>query len=231
MLLHLVGYFQVLFWKSSFLFQRVAALKRREEALKKKREEERLKKTVVFQTLQPTSIENNPKPPSRVTITEIDDTTTDGKEQASKENASVAPLGFGPTAKPLKPKPLFDYAKAVGVKPGRNTKRKTERPITTRASTPSTKIVKTDNVKTHTAKQANGQNSTSTLGTERQPESRAGQSPPAMSSHENVSTRSVPPSLQGPHVGRVPPGIVKSRVTALEGTLPQVVFHTNWTWR
>lgn len=176
--------------------------------------------------MQPSSLENNPKPPSRVTITEIDDTTTDGREQASKESAM--PLGFGPTAKPLKPKPLFDYAKAVGVKPGRSTKRKTERSITSDASTPSTKIVKTDNVKIHSVKQANGQNSTKTIETERQPRSRAGQSPPAISSHENVST-SVPPALQGPYVGRVPPGIVKARVTVLEGTLPQVVFHSNST--
>ncbi|XP_024397033.1 uncharacterized protein [Physcomitrium patens] len=160
---------------------RVAALKRKEE--------ERMNKTIVFQTVPQPAVENvirtppvsrvtitevdesateeredskGAAPASTVTITEIDDSTTDewdvlkGAAPAStviitevdesytdgiKEtqngvlgNGSTtgvrkdlnktanAPLGFG-TTKPLAPKPMFDYAKAIGMQKSRSFKR------------------------------------------------------------------------------------------------------------
>lgn len=145
-------------------------MKRREEereAALKRREAELLKKTVVFQTLQPTADKDHTGPAvPRVTITEVDESTTDGTENRNKENA-CSPLGFGPTTIPLKPRPAFDYARAVGVKAGRNIKRKLNRSTVTGTSAPESKIIKTVSIDKHPAKQAGGENFQASLDTTR----------------------------------------------------------------
>lgn len=74
---------------------------------------------------------------STVIITEVDESYTDGLQETQNgilgyvsstgerkdSNAPAnAPLGFG-TTKPLAPKPMFDYAKAIGMQKSRSFKR------------------------------------------------------------------------------------------------------------
>jgi hypothetical protein len=103
-----------------------------------------LKKTVVFQAVQP-------RPPiddyaatavPRATITELDEPTKDEKENGSEQNIQV-PLGLGPTSKPLNPGFGFDYAKAFGVRPI-NIKRKPGEPMNVGVATGVRKMVKQD---------------------------------------------------------------------------------------
>lgn len=79
----------------------------------KRREEERLKRTVVFQTVEP-NYQNELKksPVSTLTITEVDVSTTDNSK--ALKSTEDGPLGFGSTTKPLPLLPMFDYARAVG---------------------------------------------------------------------------------------------------------------------
>lgn len=79
----------------------------------KRRQEERLKRTVVFQTVQPTYDDELRKSPvSTVTVTDIDGPMTD--ERKASKDSSTGPVGFGLTTKPLAPIVMFDYARAVG---------------------------------------------------------------------------------------------------------------------
>lgn len=85
--------------------QRLSTLKRREE--------ERLKRTVIFQTVQPTYDDELRKSPvSTVTITDIDVSTT--VERKAPKDSSNSPVGFGSTTETLAPTVMFDYARAVG---------------------------------------------------------------------------------------------------------------------
>jgi hypothetical protein len=87
----------------------------------KRREEERLKRTVVFQAIQPTYDDEIIKSSvSKVTVTEIDESTTDEKDRLD------GPLGIGSTTEALVPILMFDYARAVGAQSCRHFQR-TER--------------------------------------------------------------------------------------------------------
>lgn len=76
-------------------------------------------------------------PASTVIITEVDESYTDGIKETQNgvlgngsttgvrkdlNKTANAPLGFG-TTKPLAPKPMFDYAKAIGMQKSRSFKR------------------------------------------------------------------------------------------------------------
>lgn len=91
----------------------------------KRKEEERLKRTVVFQAIQPTYDDEIIKSAvSKVTVTEIDESTTD-ERKASKDRWD-GPLGVGSTTEVLVPILMFDYARAVGAQSCRHFQR-TER--------------------------------------------------------------------------------------------------------
>ena len=84
----------------------------------KRRDDKLLKRTVVFQTVQPTYEDELRKSRvSTLTITEVDVSTTD--ERKAPKALENRPLGFGSTMKPLAPKPVFDYARAVGAQSSR----------------------------------------------------------------------------------------------------------------
>lgn len=90
-----------------------------------RKEEERLKRTVVFQAIQPTYDDEIIKSSvSKVTVTEIDESTTD-ERKASKDRWD-GPLGVGSTTEALVPILMFDYARAVGAQSCRHFQR-TER--------------------------------------------------------------------------------------------------------
>lgn len=76
----------------------------------KRREEERVKRTIVFQNVQPSGKELKAATMPAVTITEVDDDPTHGNKD-SRESAS-GPIGFGSITKPTL---MFDYARAVGL--------------------------------------------------------------------------------------------------------------------
>jgi hypothetical protein len=103
-----------------------------------------LKKTVVFQAVQPRpSIDDYAATAvPRATITELDEPTKDEQENGSEQNIQ-APLGLGPTSKPLNPGFGFDYAKAFGVRPI-NIKRKPSEPMNVGVATGVRKMVKQD---------------------------------------------------------------------------------------
>lgn len=97
--------------------QRLSTLKRREE--------ERSKRTVVFQAIQPTYDDEIIKSSvSKVTVTEIDESTTD--ERKALKDRLDGPVGIGSTTEALVPILMFDYARAVGAQSCRHFQR-TER--------------------------------------------------------------------------------------------------------